>query len=642
MLDNELQRLARSVLFGYLVLASLLVSMGAAALDFREPNTGVEVVLDVEAAYGLRLRTEDTDPELVSPAHGGSRLEYGRSGNLDDGTLNYDKGELVSNMFRATGELTLSWRNFGLFMRGYAFYDYENEERDRERTELGSEALNQVGSDAQILDAYLSARFKAGEVPIHLRLGDQVVNWGESRFFPGNGVDVANPLNVPLALQPTSTLRDLRTPVGMLWGAAHLTPLIIVEAYYQYDWESSTLPAVGTYFSTNDAIPPDGTFIQAEGFGNQFGTDLTALYGLPAETLEAVGIDPFDPEFYQVTTRGADDNASDSGQFGVTIQSIVPQLNDSKFALHFARYHASFPSFSLITPPVSSYAEYSVQAIEKLERDLRAEGVGPVKRSTVASLTQLSKVLKDVTYFANYPEDIDMLGFSFNTTTLRTGTAFFAEIAHHFDAPVALHSGDLLSVILPNSSRDDPLPPIDLRETSLQEIEDDYANKRIDAFAELDKTFSLAGATQLFGPRLGAAQTLLNIEFAWLHIWDAPDRDELYMAAPGLAVTDFKPDSIFATDNSWGYRIGGGLSYNNVFGGVNLKPRLIWSHDVDGISPVGAGPFLEGRKALTLGLQAEYLTRLKIDMAYTEYSGAGQANLINDRDNLSLSVRYDF
>jgi transposase-like protein len=29
--------------------------------------------------------------------------------------------------------------------------------------------------------------------------------------------------------------RDLRIPEGMLWGAAQLTPELIVEAYYTYD-----------------------------------------------------------------------------------------------------------------------------------------------------------------------------------------------------------------------------------------------------------------------------------------------------------------------------------------------------------------------------------------------------------------------
>ncbi|MEP4485567.1 DUF1302 domain-containing protein [Marinobacter alexandrii] len=624
-----------------IVLLSLCVQ-SAAAWNFRDSQTGLEAIADLELSYGARIRTEDVDQTLVSPAHGGSRLSYGRSGNLDDGNLNYKEGDLVSNMVRANGEVTLGWRNFGLFVRGYAFYDFENEDNDRERTPLGDEALDQVGSDYELLDAYMSLRFTAGEVPLQFRLGDQVVNWGESRFFPGTGIDVANPLNIPLAQQPTGTLRDLRKPVGMLWGSAHISPLLIVEAYYQYDWEPAVLPAAGTYFSTNDGITPDGNYIQAEGFGNQFGTDLTELYGLPAQTLEAVGIEPFDRNFYQITTRGPDDEPSDSGQFGISLEAIVPRLNDSEFGFHYASYNASLPSFGLVTPPVEDYIQYSEQAIGALERDLAREGVGPIKRSTVASLTQLSKVLKNVEYFAVYPDDIEMFAVTFNTTTLRTGTAFFAEVSHHLDSPVAVHSGDLLSTILPGSTRDDPLPPVDLTETTLKEIEEEYANKRVDAYETLDRTFALAGATQLFGPQLGASQTLLNVEIAYLYIHDAPDPDELYMPVSGLAVTDFGPESIFATEDSWGYRIGGGMVYNNVFGGVNLRPRVIFSHDVDGSSPVGSGPFLEDRKSFTVGLQAQYLTRMRVDVSYTAYSGAGQSNLINDRDNVNFSVRYDF
>lgn len=626
-----------------LLLLAGLLPVSAMAFDYRDPNTGVEVLLDLEVAYGLRMRTEDVDQNLISPAHGGTRTEFGRSGNLDDGNLNYDKGDLTSNMFRATGELTLGWKSFGLFVRGYAFHDFENEDSDRQRTELGSNALDQVGSDVKLLDAYLSARFTVGEVPLQLRVGDQVVNWGESRFFPGGGVDVANPLNVPLFQQPTSTLRDLRIPVGMLWGTALVTPTLIVEAYYTYDWQKSELPATGTYFSTNDGIFPDGNFIQAEGFGNQFGTDLSAFFGIAPEALEAVGILPFDPNFYQITTRQADDNASDSGQFGITVQSIIPSWNDSKIALHFARYHANLPSFGIIGPPLDSYVTgYSVQGIDKLSKELRREGVGRVQAAAAATLTSLSGALNSAAYLTSYPEDIDMLGLSFNTTTLRTGTAYFGEIAHHFDAPLSVHSGDVLPVIIPGSTREAPLPPVDLEVWSIEELARDFANVRTDPILFKDKTFSLFGATQLFGPQLGASQALLNVELAWLHIWDMPDPDEVYLAGPGLAVTDFGPRSLFATEDSWGYRIGGALVYSNVFGGVNLRPSIIWAHDVDGISPAGGGPFLEGRKALTVGLQAQYLTRMKVNLAYTEYSGGGLQNLISDRDNLSFSITYDF
>ncbi len=36
-------------------------------------------------------------------------------------------------------------QNFGLFVRGSAFYDFENEDSDRERTDLSSDAKDLVG-----------------------------------------------------------------------------------------------------------------------------------------------------------------------------------------------------------------------------------------------------------------------------------------------------------------------------------------------------------------------------------------------------------------------------------------------------------------------------------------------------------------
>ncbi|WP_410966873.1 DUF1302 family protein, partial [Salmonella sp. SAL04277] len=52
----------------------------------------------------------------------------------------------------------------------------------------------------------------------------------------------------------------------------------------------------------------------------------------------------------------------------------------------------------------------------------------------------------------------------------------------------------------------------------------------------------------------------------------------------------------FYTRNSWGYRLRGILEYPNVFAGVNLKPNLAWSHDVEGYGP----NFSEGAKAVSV------------------------------------------
>jgi len=55
--------------------------------------------------------TQDVDPQLVSIAHGGQRAD---SGNYDDGTLNYEQGDLISNMLRTTGQITLRRDNLGI------------------------------------------------------------------------------------------------------------------------------------------------------------------------------------------------------------------------------------------------------------------------------------------------------------------------------------------------------------------------------------------------------------------------------------------------------------------------------------------------------------------------------------------------
>ena len=97
----------------------------------------------------------------------------------------------------------------------------------------------------------------------------------------------------------------------------------------------------------------------------------------------------------------------------------------------------------------------------------------------------------------------------------------------------------------------------------------------------------------------------------------------------------------FADGDSWGYRILAKLDFFNVIGPIGFSPRIAWSHDVSGISPVG-GPFLERRKAVTFGLGANYLSSWTADLSYTNYFGAGAYNRINDRDFISCNVKYSF
>ena len=73
----------------------------------------------------------------------------------------------------------------------------------------------------------------------------------------------------------------------------------------------------------------------------------------------------------------------------------------------------------------------------------------------------------------------------------------------------------------------------------------------------------------------------------------------------------------YATRNSWGYRAVTRFEYNNVFAGVNMLPRLVFSHDVKGVSPF----LTEDVKAISVGMQATYNQVWSADVAYTTFFG---------------------
>ena len=96
-------------------------------------------------------------------------------------------------------------------------------------------------------------------------------------------------------------------------------------------------------------------------------------------------------------------------------------------------------------------------------------------------------------------------------------------------------------------------------------------------------------------------------------------------------------DDGFYTGTSWGYRARGILEYSNAIAGINLKPNVAWSHDVDGYGPT----FNEGAKAISIGLDADYRSVYTASLSYTDFFGGEYNNQI-DRDFLAFSVGVSF
>jgi len=97
----------------------------------------------------------------------------------------------------------------------------------------------------------------------------------------------------------------------------------------------------------------------------------------------------------------------------------------------------------------------------------------------------------------------------------------------------------------------------------------------------------------------------------------------------------------YTTSTSWGYRGRVIWDYNDVFAGVNLKPSVAWSHDVSGYSPGPGANFEEGRKAVSLGLDAEYQNTYTASLSYTNFFD-GKYTTVDDRDFVALSFGVNF
>jgi hypothetical protein len=111
-------------------------------------------------------------------------------------------------------------------------------------------------------------------------------------------------------------------------------------------------------------------------------------------------------------------------------------------------------------------------------------------------------------------------------------------------------------------------------------------------------------------------------------------------AIPALQCVE--PITAFPTSFAWGLVVAGRLEYDNVIGDWSLLPHATFSQDLNGVSPGPGGAFIAGRLASTVGITASVRQRFELDVSYTHYDGAGQYNLLSDRDFIAASVKFSF
>ncbi|MGY2399583.1 DUF1302 domain-containing protein [Pseudomonas sp. SDO5271_S396] len=550
--------------------------------------------LSVGASWGMR----DADKKLVGTPNGGT----GQASTGDDGRLNFKKGETFSKIFKGIHDLELKYRDSGVFVRGKYWYDFELQDEDREFKPISNHHRDEGArsSGYELLDAFVYHNYSIADLPGNVRVGKQVVSWGESTFI-GNSINSINPIDVSAFRRPGAEIKEGLIPVNMLFASQSLTNQLTVEGFYQLNWQNTVVDNCGTFFG-NDVV--------AHGCNSNYTVGNPAI--APLQPLAAAF-----GQGFQVTNegvvvqRGRDREARDGGQFGAALRWLG---DDTEYGLYFMNYHSRTPTVGTTTAGQSTLTALN--------------SILPLAPAAFRSGLAQSIMLGRGQYYLDYPEDIRLYGASFSTT-LPTGTAWTGEISYRPNAPVQLNTTDL-TLALVNPIAGGTASPI---RTAPGADNAGYRRKEI--------TQIQSSMTQFFDQVLGAERLTLVGEAAIVHVGGLEAKSRLRYGRDSVyGAYGFQGDTGgFVTATSWGYRARAILDYNNVFAGINLKPNLSWSHDVNGYGPNGL--FNQGAKAISVGVDADYRNTYTASLSYTDFFG-GDYNTLTDRDFLALSFGVNF
>ncbi|MBN3787678.1 DUF1302 family protein [Burkholderia sp. Ac-20353] len=229
----------------------LLASAHAYAYDFSISDGTITGSWVTNLTAGAAIRTKSPSCSLTGDPNSygcGAAANVNQWGFADMGDLNYRKGQPFSTYVSATSELLLAMPSQGLkfMIRGTGMYDFLA--GNTARTPLTSTAAAQIVYNAQLLDLWAQKDFTLNGEAAHVRLGNQVINWGESYFATG-GINATNSVDIQKLLIPGTQLKQALLPAPMVSFASGLGHGFNVEAYYQFQWNGNRYPPVGSFWS---------------------------------------------------------------------------------------------------------------------------------------------------------------------------------------------------------------------------------------------------------------------------------------------------------------------------------------------------------------------------------------------------------
>jgi hypothetical protein len=623
--------------------------------------------------------------------------------NGDNGNLNFDKHDLVHAVAKLTSDISFSWGDYNFFVRPIYYFD-ANYTRFSEthpdttfyprNTGLPEAVEQQVGSDLELLDYHASTSFDVFDRSVSVKVGNQVLNWGESSLLLFNSLNTVNALDATKIRFPGSDLKEFFQPQGMVVLGTDLVESISVEGWYAYQFKEARVDPVGTYFSQSDTLGAGGNHAML-GFGKN-PDDPLGIYE-PVDSCSGPGTDTCADSSGLLGSTASrtiyrdfaeeHERRPDDGGYGVAVKTFLEGFNNgTEVAFYYANYPSRFPIASLFSSDETCIGESADPLL-----DLTPAGACGVTPATATEWQTAEPVPVDTARLViEYPEGIDLYGLSFNTTI--GDYALSGEYAYRPNLPVQIHTTDLTLAALNPAVPQDPVDlnaiGIPLRLPGRREAFPDFVsvyrginggygpNEYIRGYERLEVGQANLTILKLIGGDnpIGASQMTMLFEMGMNQVFNMPGLDELQFQGGGVDthISDasdgteginpddpyVNQDSVissarqnptahkdldgFGASESYGYRVLNLNRWDSALFGANLETLTIIQHDVKGTTPGIGTNFIQGRKQFAFGLRFDYLSTWIGEVRYSWNTGGAKRDSLRDRDNIAVSLGVQF
>ncbi len=413
----------RHVLLSTAVSAATLAVVGNAGA-FEYNSDGLTVRVDSTVSVGAGLRASPIDTRLLNEGDGGPKQVlpaplpgipylqaigavpagvipggvasitpiapiYAGGINSAAPDLSVKQGQFYSGIVKATHEIEAKYQNFTFFARPTYFYDAVGDQSTSPSGNVNwSDNTRKItGKNFKFLDSFVDGKFDIGGHDASVRLGKQVINWGESTFIL-NGINAFSPIDVSAFRRPGAEIKEAIAPQWMASAQITVAENLSLSGWYQLKWEPYQLDASETFFDGSTASGEINLASGGMGTANPNGVPGAAYLGvgggayagtfrkncaLPQNAAlcasspyidyrtpiysnsEAVRLSLGDTSQLQ---RLYDKAARDDGQFGLSMKWYSQALNETEFGLYFANYHSRLPIYSNASGTPSVTAPY--------------------------------------------------------------------------------------------------------------------------------------------------------------------------------------------------------------------------------------------------------------------------------------------